>query len=45
MALYESVFIARQDVSATQVDSLADNFEKIVSDNGGSIERREYWGL
>ena len=45
MALYESVFIARQDVSATQVDTLADNFEKIISDNGGSIERREYWGL
>ena len=45
MALYESVFIARQDVSATQVDSLTDSFEKIISDNGGSVERREYWGL
>ena len=41
MALYESVFIARQDVSATQVDSLTDSFEKIISDNGGSVERRE----
>ena len=45
MALYESVFIARQDVSATQVDSLTDSFEKIISDNGGSVARREYWGL
>jgi len=45
MALYESVFIARQDVSATQVDSLTDSFEKIISENGGSVERREYWGL
>ena len=45
MTLYESVFIARQDVSATQVDSLTDSFEKIIVDNGGSVERREYWGL
>lgn len=45
MTLYESVFIARQDVSAAQVDSLTDSFEKIIVDNGGSVERREYWGL
>tara|TARA_B100001093_G_scaffold234807_1_gene225152 strand:- start:159 stop:644 length:486 start_codon:yes stop_codon:yes gene_type:complete len=45
MPLYESIFIARQDVSAAQVDSLADGFEKIVTDNSGSVERREYWGL
>ncbi|MDB3952338.1 30S ribosomal protein S6 [Alphaproteobacteria bacterium] len=45
MTLYESVFIARQDVSATQVDSLTDSFEKIIVDNGGSVERRENWGL
>ena len=45
MPLYETIFIARQDVSATQVDSLADGIEKIVTDNSGSVERREYWGL
>ena len=45
MPLYESVFIVRQDVTAAQVDSLADNFAKIVGDTGGSIQRREYWGL
>jgi len=45
MALYESVFIVRQDVTAAQVDALADDFAKIIQDNGGSIERREYWGL
>ena len=45
MPLYESIFIARQDVSAAQVDSLADGFEKIITDNSGSVERREYWGL
>lgn len=45
MPLYESVFIARQDISATQVDTLADNFENVISENGGSIAKRENWGL
>jgi len=45
MALYESVFIVRQDVTAAQVDALADSFAKIIDENGGSIQRREYWGL
>lgn len=45
MPLYESVFIVRQDVTAAQVDSLADSFAKIVEENGGQIARREYWGL
>ena len=45
MALYESVLIARQDISAGQVDTLADEMEKIITDNGGSVARREYWGL
>jgi small subunit ribosomal protein S6 len=45
MALYESVIIARQDISAGQVDALTDEMEKIITDNGGSVARREYWGL
>lgn len=45
MPLYESVFIARQDISAAQVDTLADNFEIVISENGGSIAKRENWGL
>lgn len=45
MALYESVFIVRQDVTAAQVDALADEYTKIIEDSGGSIDRREYWGL
>ena len=45
MALYESVFIVRQDVTAAQVDTLADDFAKIIEEGGGSVERREYWGL
>ena len=45
MRLYESVFIARQDISATQVESMADEFAGIITSAGGSIQKREYWGL
>ncbi len=45
MPYYETVFIARQDISATQVDSLADTFTKTIEDNGGKIAKREVWGL
>ena len=45
MPLYESVFIARQDIPAQEVEALAERFEGIVSDNGGSASPREYWGL
>ncbi len=45
MPYYESVFIARQDISTAQVDGLAENFEKIIADGGGSVSKRENWGL
>lgn len=45
MPYYESVFIARQDVSAPQVETLADTFTEIISGGGGSVTKREYWGL
>ena len=45
MRLYESVFIARQDVSSAQVESMADEFAGIITSAGGSIKKREYWGL
>lgn len=45
MPHYENVFIARQDVSAAQVDSLADAFSEVITGAGGNIHRREYWGL
>lgn len=45
MRLYESVFIARQDISTGQVNALCDEFEKIVTDGGGEILKKEYWGL
>ncbi len=45
MPHYENVFIARQEVSAAQVDALADSFAELISGAGGAIHRREYWGL
>jgi small subunit ribosomal protein S6 len=45
MPYYENIFIARQDISSAQVDTLADGFAEIITGAGGSIHRREYWGL
>ncbi|GAB4237126.1 MAG: hypothetical protein Tsb0032_41960 [Kiloniellaceae bacterium] len=45
MAFYECVLIARQDVSASQVESLIADFTKILEDNGGRVASSEYWGL
>ena len=45
MPLYENVFIARQDISATQVDALADAFTTLLTENGGPVGKRAYWGL
>ena len=45
MRLYESVFIARQDITSAQVEAMADEFAKIITSAGGSIKKREYWGL
>ncbi len=45
MALYEHVFIARQDVSQQQVEALTEQFSTVIKENGGSIAKTEYWGL
>lgn len=45
MPLYESVYIARQDVSAAQVEALTEGFTTIITENGGKVTKTEYWGL
>ncbi|APF37274.1 30S ribosomal protein S6 [Chelatococcus daeguensis] len=45
MALYEHVFLARQDISAQQVEALVEQFKGIVETNGGSVGKTEYWGI
>lgn len=45
MAYYENVFIARQDISAPQVDALMETFAGVITAGGGSVSKKEYWGL
>ena len=45
MALYETILIARQDISAAQVETLADGFAAAIAEGGGAVQKREYWGL
>ncbi len=45
MSLYESVFIARQEISAQQADALAETFSNVIAENGGNVSKRENWGL
>jgi small subunit ribosomal protein S6 len=45
MPFYENVFIARQDVTTAQVEGLTDLFAGIITAQGGTVAKREYWGL
>ena len=45
MSLYESVIIIRQETSPQQVETLADTYQDIIKENGGSVKKRENWGL
>ena len=45
MSLYEHVYMARQDVTAQQVEALTDGFKSTVEGLGGSFAKVEYWGV
>ena len=45
MPLYEHIFLARQDVSSQQVETLVDQFKSVIEENGGSVAKVEAWGL
>ncbi len=45
MALYEHIFMARQDVSSQQVDTLVEHFKSVLESNDGSVGKIENWGL
>ena len=45
MALYEHVFLARQDLSQAQVDALAAQATEIIESNEGKVTKTETWGL
>ena len=45
MALYEHVFLARQDLAQAQVDALAEAATKIIEAGEGKVVKTEAWGL
>nr|WP_298795208.1 30S ribosomal protein S6 [uncultured Acetobacter sp.] len=45
MPLYETVLIARNDISQQQVDAIIDGVVAQIEADGGSVKKREYWGL
>ena len=45
MALYETVFVTRQDLSEKQTKDLTEEMNKIIETNGGKVVNSEYWGL
>jgi len=45
MALYEHIFLARQDVTAPQVETLTEQLKTVIAAQGGSVSKVEAWGL
>src|SRR5215470_11063453 len=45
MPLYEHVFLARQDVSAQQVEELTTQIKGVIEQMGGKITKLEQWGV
>ncbi|KAA0970206.1 30S ribosomal protein S6 [Aureimonas fodinaquatilis] len=45
MALYEHVFLARQDISGQQVEALVEQYRGVLEANGGKVGKVESWGL
>ena len=45
MALYEHIYLARQDLTAQQSEALTEQFKTIVTGLGGTIGKVEYWGV
>lgn len=45
MPYYETVFIARQDLTEAQVKDMTEGFSKIITDAKGKIHKTEFWGL
>ena len=45
MPLYEHVYLARQDLSAQQVEELTAQFKGVLEQMGGKVAKTEYWGV
>jgi small subunit ribosomal protein S6 len=45
MALYEHIYLARQDISPQQAEALTGQFKNIIASLGGTVGKVEYWGV
>lgn len=45
MALYEHIFLARQDLPQQKVDQLVEAYKELIENKGGKVGRIESWGL
>lgn len=45
MALYEHVFLTRQDAAPATVDALVEQYKGIIAAGGGKVAKVENWGL
>jgi small subunit ribosomal protein S6 len=45
MALYEHVYLARQDVTAQQVEAMTEQMKSVIAGLGGAVNKVEYWGV
>jgi len=45
MPLYEHVYLARQDLSAQQVEELSAQYKGVIEQLGGTVAKTEYWGV
>jgi len=45
MALYEHVFLVRQDAAPAQVEALTEQYQALIAEGGGKVTKTEYWGL
>ncbi|WP_017666870.1 30S ribosomal protein S6 [Sandarakinorhabdus sp. AAP62] len=45
MPFYEHVFLARQDLTTAQVETLTEGFTKVLAEGKGQVASSEYWGL
>jgi small subunit ribosomal protein S6 len=45
MPYYEHVFLARQDLTVAQVETLLEGFTNVLADGKGRVHNHEYWGL
>src|SRR3954466_11204780 len=45
MPLYEHIFLARQDVTSQQVETMVDQYKGVIESAGGKVEKTEQWGV